>query len=91
MAQSSVENASYAAMLRRMIRSYGRRVGKGDETDLADMLQLRADFDEAITDAVHTMRADGIPWSYIAEGAGISRQAAWERWHRGADTTESVA
>lgn len=81
MAASTVENDAYASMVGRMIRAYGRRVAKGDEVDLARMLELRRDFDAAIHAAVQSMRAEGIPWSYIAEGAGISRQAAWERWH----------
>ena len=77
---SRVETPAYAAMLRRMIRVYGRRVGAGDEVDLAQMLEMRTVLDKATRVAVQTMRADGISWSYIAIGAGVSRQAAWKRW-----------
>ena len=75
-----VENAEYCAMLRRMIRSYAKRVGAGDEVDLGDMAGLRETLDDAMASAVHAMRDDDIPWSYIAVGLGISRQAAWKRW-----------
>lgn len=78
--KTSVETPAYAAMLRRMIRKYGQRVGKGDEVDLAQMLEMADTLDEATREAVQMMRADQISWAYIAVGAGISRQAAWRRW-----------
>jgi uncharacterized protein with von Willebrand factor type A (vWA) domain len=75
-----VETPEYAAMLARMIRGYGRRVGEGDEVDLAEMLDMAKTLSDATTNAVQLMREDGISWSYIALGAGVSRQAAWKRW-----------
>ncbi len=78
--KSKVETPEYAAMLARMIRGYGRRVGDGDEVDLAEMLDMAKTLSEATTNAVQLMRSDRISWSYIALGAGISRQAAWKRW-----------
>lgn len=80
MARGNTETPDYAKMLGRMIRAHARRVADGDEVDLADMLQLREVFDDAIRDAVWGMRDDGIAWSYIALGAGVSRQAAQQRW-----------
>lgn len=82
MAQNgSVETMDYAAMMRRMARAYGERVADGDPEDLADMLAVRDELDEAITRAVHSMRVDRqLPWSAIARGAGTSRQAAQQRW-----------
>jgi hypothetical protein len=76
----SVENAEYAAMLRRMIRAYVRRVGSGDEVDLSDMLQVARELDEAIAAAVARMRLEGRSWDYIGKGAGITRQGAFQRW-----------
>ncbi len=78
--KSKVETPEYAAMLARMIRGYGRRVGQGDEVDLAEMLEMGKTLADATSNAVQLMREDGISWSYIALGAGISRQAAWKRW-----------
>ncbi len=78
--KSKVETPEYAAMLARMIRGYGRRVGHGDEVDLAEMLEMGKTLSDATSNAVQLMRSDGISWSYIALGAGISRQAAWKRW-----------
>jgi hypothetical protein len=74
------ENTEYAAMLRRMIRAYVKRVGDGDEADLADMLEVSDELDAAIGNAVDGLRAQGHSWAYIAQGAGITRQSAWERW-----------
>lgn len=76
----SVETGAYLAMLRRMIRAAGRRVGDADEVELAELLQLRGDLDEAIAAAVEGQRSIGRSWASIALAAGVSRQAAWERW-----------
>jgi hypothetical protein len=76
----AVETADFAAMLRRLIRAYARRVGEGDEVDLADMLGVAAVLDDAIAKAVATMRAQGHSWDYIGKGAGITRQGAFQRW-----------
>jgi hypothetical protein len=44
------------------------------------MLEIRDELDSAIQTAVDGLRAQGHSWDYIAAGAGISRQSAWERW-----------
>lgn len=80
MGKRDYENAEYAAMLRRMIRAYVKRVGDGDEADLADMLEVSDELDSALGAAVSGLRAQGHSWAYIAQGAGITRQSAWERW-----------
>lgn len=90
------ENSEYAAMLRRLIRSYGRRVGETDDTDLAEMVALRDTLEEAIEAAVHAQRAQRIPasWADIARGLGTTRQYAQRRYGRTTTTTtteENVA
>ena len=76
----AVETMEYLAMLRRMIRAAGRRVANADEYELAELLKLRAELDEAISVAVAGQRSYGRSWAAIAYAAGMTRQAAWERW-----------
>lgn len=74
------ETTEYAAMLGRMIKAYGRRVGKADPEDLATMLDLHAQFGAAIQAAVTAQRDEGASWADVARGAGTTRQAAQARW-----------
>jgi hypothetical protein len=84
------EIPEYAAMLLRMVKAYGRRVATGDEVDLCTMLIIRGSFDEAVQTAVDGMRASGHSWAYIAKGAGMTRQAAQQRWGRENQTSEPL-
>lgn len=71
------ETPDYAAMLSRMLRAYGRRVGDGDEVDLARMVEFRDELEAAIGEAVRGQRErHGRSWAYVAAGLGITRQAA---------------
>lgn len=76
----TVETGDYLAMLRRMLRAAGRRVGDADEVDLAGLVALRADLDEAIEAAVTGQRSTGRSWAYVAAGLGTTRQAAQQRY-----------
>lgn len=87
MGARTYETAEYAAMMKRMIRAYARRVADGDEVDLSEMLEVRDELDNAIREAVAGLRAAGHSWAYIAEGAGITRQSAWERWRESQPST----
>lgn len=76
-----VETTEYGAMVRRMIRAYGRRVADADEIDLADLVKLRDETDAAIAAAVQGQRTKyGRSWAYIAQGLSVSRQAAQQRY-----------
>lgn len=78
-----VETPDYARMLVRMLRAYGHRVADADEVDLATMLEVRDQLDEAIRTAVRGQREiHGRSWADIAAGLGTSRQAAHARFHR---------
>lgn len=82
MSSSTTETDDFAAFLSRIIRAYERRVAEGDDVDLARMLEIRNELDDAIQGAVDGLRRQGHSWDYIAKGAGITRQSAHERWHR---------
>ena len=75
----SVETPEYAAMLKRMIRSYGKRVAEEDYVDLADMLEVRAELEAAIAHAVREQQAR-TSWSTVALGLGVTREAAFQRY-----------
>lgn len=75
------ETPEYAAMLRRMIAAYGRRVADADDVDLAEMVELRDALDAAIEAAVIGQREHhGASWADVARGLGVSRQYAQRRY-----------
>ncbi|HEY0701063.1 MAG TPA: hypothetical protein VGD43_25030 [Micromonospora sp.] len=80
MAGEGIETPDYAAMLRRMIRAYGRRVGEADDVDLAEMLTVRTEMDAAIQAAVDRMRERGCSWAEIGRGLGTTRQNAQQTY-----------
>jgi len=75
-----VENDDYTAFVRRVIRAYSRRVAAGDVDAIADMIQIAADLDAAIHQAVLGLRRCGYSWAEIGMRLAISRQAAQQRW-----------
>ena len=75
-------------MMSRMIRAHRRRVSRGDVEDLADLVALRAELDEAIAEAARALHAGtgdhpGRSWTEIALVLGVSRQAARQRYGGG--------
>jgi hypothetical protein len=79
-ARRLVENADYAAFIRRILRAYSRRVADGDVEALINMTGLAAELDAAIGQAVTGLRATGYSWAEIGSRLGITRQAAQQRW-----------
>jgi hypothetical protein len=79
-AKRTVENAPYAAMLRRMLRSYARRVAAGDVEALRDLVLLPAEVDAMVRTAVAGLRECGYSWSEIADRLGVTKQAAQMRY-----------
>jgi hypothetical protein len=76
-----VENDTYAAFTRRVLASYGRRIGHtGDVDALAELVNLGDDVETAIQTAVTGLRGHGYSWAEIALRLGITRQAAQQRW-----------
>ncbi len=70
----------YLRMVRRMVRSAGKRVGRADVEDLAALIDIRTDLDQAIRAAVDGLREDGYTWQSIGEATGTTRQAALMKW-----------
>lgn len=70
-------------MVRRMVRAYGRAFEHaGDEAELGQLLEMPAIIDAAISEAIEKIRARGedVNWAYVGRMAGITRQAARQRW-----------
>lgn len=76
------ETGEYGAMVRRMIRAYGRRVADRDVEALAGLAALRTDLDAAVQLAVDGLRETGYSWGDIARVLGTSRQGAQQRYGR---------
>lgn len=83
------ENDEFAGMLIRLLKAYGKRVGEADEVDLRDMVEVGKVFDEQLQAAVDRQRERGYSWAQIAEGLGVKRQTAWERFGRSRDAAVS--
>lgn len=79
-----VETPEYAAMVRRMIRSHGRRVADADPEDLAELVAMHEVLTHAIDEAVVGMRASRqVSWGQIGRALGLTRQGAQQRYtHR---------
>ena len=81
--RTGLETTEYAAMLRRMIRAYGRRLAEGNPHDIAGALELARELDDAIGRAVAIARAEaGWSWAELALELGCTRQAAQQRYGR---------
>ena len=74
-----METPEYADMMARLVRRYGVRVGDADYVDLARMIEIRDEFDQAIRAAVRAQAAR-TSWATVALGLGVTRQAAFMRF-----------
>lgn len=75
------ENDEYAGMMRRMLLGWFRRCADGDPADLTDLLDASRLLDQGIRSAVQGQRLRfGTSWTEIGAAAGITRQAAQQRW-----------
>jgi hypothetical protein len=78
--RAAVENNEYGAFIRRVVRTYGRRISAGDIESLRELLALARQLDQATDHAVAGLRAFGYSWGDIAARVGVTRQAAQQRW-----------
>jgi len=85
-----IETPEYAAMMRRLIRRYGERVGDADPIDLTTMVEISREFDHAIRVAVRGLRAAGFTWREIGEALGTSKEAALMRFREQAPKPRPV-
>lgn len=76
-----VETVEFLGAARRFIRAAGRRVGECDEHELAALLELQDDLNQAIQAAVDGQRQYGKSWADIARATGRTREAAYQRWN----------
>jgi hypothetical protein len=74
------DNNDYLDMVRRIIHAAGHRVAEADADQLAQLVALRAELDEAILDAVRGLRDADITWQDIGTATGTTRQAAQLKW-----------
>lgn len=84
MGSRTVETSSYIEFARRIIRGAGKRVAAADDWELAELVSLRDEVDDAIRRAVAGLRAQGHSWQYIGDALGIKRQSAQERYGKDA-------
>jgi hypothetical protein len=82
MAGRSIETPAYVDFAKRIIRGAGKRVAVGDEWELGELISLRDEVEEAIDTAVAGLREQGHSWAYIADGLGVTRQSAYERYSK---------
>jgi hypothetical protein len=65
---------------RQIERALPARLGKADPEHLTYALGLATKLEAAIRAGVIAMNNDGRSWATIGDAAGMTRQAAWERW-----------
>lgn len=82
MARRVLETPAYVDFVKRIIRRAGKRVAAGDEWELGELISLRDEVEDAIATAVAGLRARGESWQYIADGLGVTRQSAYERYSK---------
>ena len=83
-----VESIDFLAMVRRIVRAAGNRVGGEDVNELKALVAIRSDLDDAIFEAVRGLRASGHTWGDIGDVQGVTKQAAEQWFHRRAGTPE---
>lgn len=76
------EAPEVGAMAGRVVRALVRRAGEGDGEALEQLLALESQIAQAIKDAGAGMHAFGYSFTELGDIAGISRQAARERFGR---------
>lgn len=82
------EAPEVGAMAARVVRALVRRAGEGDSEALEELLKLAELLPAAIRDAGVAMHRFGYTYTELGDVAGISRQAARERF---SDTPSSAA
>lgn len=78
--RQSIETMPFIALVSRLIRRAGERVGDSDEPELAALLGLQETLDHALQTAVDGQRAIGRSWAHIGRATGMAKQSAHERW-----------
>lgn len=74
------EAPEVGAMAQRVVRALVRRAGEGDGEALEQLLALEGQISDAIRDAGAAMHRFGYTFTELGNIAGVSRQAARERF-----------
>jgi hypothetical protein len=69
----------YAAMLRRMLAAYGKRIGEEPVEGLAHLRELEAALTNATNLGIHAALEAGQSPTALADALGVSRQAIYKR------------
>jgi hypothetical protein len=85
------EAPEVGAMAARVLRALVRRAGTGDTEALEQLLGLELELAEAIRDAGRELHAFGYSFTELGRVAGVSRQAARERFSAPIDVDELPA
>jgi hypothetical protein len=80
--EGSVETMDYAAMMRRMLAGWERRLVDADMEDVAELVTYQAEVHTALANVVDGLRARGVSWATIARATGTTRQGAQQRFTR---------
>lgn len=81
----NIETSSYATMMGRMLRAYGRRVAGRDIEELRGLADFATDADKVLGETVAQLRTtDGgaYSWTDIGRVLGITRASAQQRFAR---------
>jgi hypothetical protein len=70
----------YFRMLRRVVNAAGKRVAQADVEDLAELVAIQHDLDNAIRRGIAGLRQDGYSWRAIGEALGVTGQAVYMRY-----------
>ena len=73
---SAASVTELADLVRRVITELSDRP---DHAVFSELLSLQAALGTALGDSARTLAANG-SWAQVADVAGTSRQAAWQRW-----------
>jgi HTH domain len=75
----------YAAMLRRMVHAYGKRIGQDPEAGLTHLRELEAELAAAVNVGIFTAnKVGGVSINQLADMLGVSKQAIHKRVEAGA-------
>jgi hypothetical protein len=79
--KAPIENAEYAAAVRRMVNALGRRVASGDIAGLPLLAELDAQMENLMRETIASLRTEhGYSWFEIGRELGLSRQGAQQRF-----------
>jgi len=63
-----------------MVKAAGEKMAHADAPDLAALVSIRDDLEDAIRRGIEGLREDGYSWKSIGEALGTTGQAAYMRY-----------